>query len=61
MSPPNRFSSGILSWMVTLLLPLRQVVPGDEEEQDALVACHCPGSEYDLIHPISLHLSFWLL
>lgn len=39
-------------WMMTPVLPLGQVSPGDEEEQDALVACHRPGGEYGLVCPI---------
>lgn len=39
--------------MVTLVLPLGQVSPSDEEERDALVARHRPGGKYSLTHPIS--------
>lgn len=38
--------------MMTPVLPLGQVSPGDEEERDALVACHRPGGEYGLVCPI---------
>lgn len=48
-------------WIMTTVLPLGQVSLGDEEEQDALVVCHCPGGEYGLVHPIPSHPSASLM